>query len=93
MDFLFWLQDLSWERGRCNRIFQTTIEREHWKEKEFVEVALDETRVIFCSVLAEQLSKVRSTKRLKIKVSDDSSHFFSFFFRNIMESTEEEKER
>ena len=38
-------------------------------------------------------SKVRSTKKLKIKVSDDSSHFFSFFFRNIMESTEEEKER
>ena len=31
---------------------------------------------MFCSVLVEQPSKVCSTKRLKIKVSDDSSHFF-----------------
>ena len=49
----------------------------------------DKTRINFCSVHGEQPSKIRSKKRLKIKVSADSSHCFPIFFCIVLPSKDE----
>jgi len=70
------------KRRRCKYIFRTTRERHHQKEnavwpKDFQGISRklrrEKVNVQVCSCRDEQPSRVRSEKRLKITMSDDSS--------------------